>query len=112
MNKKIKMIAVEHQVNSGDRYRLLCIASSHHHSEPRNIFLRYSAAACLSAASALGLLIKSYKRRVGSALQGEVKKSNTHKCLFALIPVTLCLLQLFPRSELLELSRLSSAEVI
>jgi hypothetical protein len=112
---KIKM-GGGHQVNRRVYIDCFSIVSSHH-SELRNIFLRYSAAACLSAASALGLLIRSYPTPKGASVQfsparRNEKKQNTHKRLFALIPVTLRLLQLFPRIELLELSRLSSAEVI
>lgn len=58
------MIAVGHQVNQQGRgrYRIFFFFLEHH-SELRNIFLRYSAAACLSAASAFGLLIKSYDKK-------------------------------------------------
>jgi len=51
-------------------------------------------------------------RRVSSVLRLGPRRNNTHECLFALIPITLRLLQLFPRIELLELSRLPPAEVI
>lgn len=94
--------------------KLFCICFFEHHSELRNIFLRYSAAACLSAASAFGLLIRSYakKGKARQSLPSWVARKDTHKSLFAFIPVTLRLLQLFPGIQLLELSRLSSAQVI